>query len=290
MNKSYIPEIIEKITPLYNYYKREKTSISGTNAIAIMWEIGQILNFYIEKYTLKPHNLYREIYGKSEGKTNISQNSYITREFLGRCYRINNIFPQKSLIEQTFPNLKSFTVFREAMPFFDNQTYKLSKTEKQKLLNLLNSNKESKLLIKQLDVWKKSINNVQNPRTQKLSNYDKHKTNFIDFYNLIYAAIKLKNYEIVFDYIGIKDFSQCNLIINNLYVLIKDNIRSELIEIKDYSNKITINFVEILNELISGGNAIERRRFRRIIPPEVILKLIDMLLSLKSKNSYDLFL
>lgn len=120
-----IVEIINKISPLQNSYKEAITRNNPQEALKIMWDIGDILNNYCKKYNIAPHNLYREIYGKSEGKKNIEQKSYIPREFQSRSYRIRNIFGSKREIDLILYNLKSTKAFLEAMPFFDNPKYKL---------------------------------------------------------------------------------------------------------------------------------------------------------------------
>ena len=53
-----------------------------------MWEIGEVLEYYINMNRLTPQSLFREIYGKSEGTKNITQKSYISRDFQSRCLRV----------------------------------------------------------------------------------------------------------------------------------------------------------------------------------------------------------
>ena len=162
-------QLINSITPFYNQYKSQKDSITGTKALEIMWEIGDLLKSYIEEHSIKPHTLYRIIYGKGEGTSNITQKSYIPREFQGRCYRIRNIFKQKHNIAEMLPNLKSFTCFREAMPFFDNEKYILKGAEKVELLKLLNSDITSKDIISLLPknrIGKKKPENTKITRTR----------------------------------------------------------------------------------------------------------------------------
>ena len=113
-----INQLIKDITTLYNKYKSTSKIISGNESLEIMWDIGDFLKQFINRHDIAPHKLYREVYGKSEGKANISRTTWITREFQGRCYRIHNIFSSKRDIDKIFPTLKSFTLFREAMPFF----------------------------------------------------------------------------------------------------------------------------------------------------------------------------
>ena len=100
-----VSEIIESISPHYNRYIDQKAFISGAEALSIMWNIGKILEKYILDWSIAPHNLYRQIYGKSEGKDHIRQKSYITREFMGRCYRIKKIFSSNQEIFDLLPRL-----------------------------------------------------------------------------------------------------------------------------------------------------------------------------------------
>ena len=138
-----VSEIILKVTPLYNHYRKNKKTLQAYESIELMWDIGEILIPYIKKSKLSPHNLWRKIYGRSEGSVDNTKKSYITREFLGRCYRIYNMFEEKNEISKDFKRLKSFTSFREAMPFFDNPKYIFKGSDRKKLLNLLNSDLSS---------------------------------------------------------------------------------------------------------------------------------------------------
>ena len=81
--------IISEIAPLYNSYQKETDPVKS---IVLMWEIGKILDGYIMQLNIKPHALYRELYGKSETGRNTEQRSYISREFQGRCFRVYHMF------------------------------------------------------------------------------------------------------------------------------------------------------------------------------------------------------
>lgn len=279
--------LIKTITPLYNNYKLNKSSISGKEALIIMWEIGQVLKLYIDKNNIAPHNLYRKIYGKSEGNQNITQKSYITREFLGRCFRINAIFSNKEDIQTKLPKLKDFTSFREAMPFFDNPTYKLDENNFNDILLLLNSNKKSSVIIKILDVKKKSINNISNSRTQKLTELELEKQIFIDFYNFVYRLMKTENYLAAINKFGISDAETFNLISKNISSLAQEGV------LKYDMPEITISvepankFYQVLKELLTPSDEKIRRRFRRLIAPERIIKLSEMIYSFTSEKNFN---
>jgi len=185
--------LIQQITPLYNKYRNNKNNISGTEALEIMWDIGNILKKYIEQNNIAPHNLFWSVYGNAEGTKNIKKKSYITREFQNRCHRIKRIFNRKEEIKKYLPNLKNFTTFREAMPFFDNVKYKLEGEEMKNLLILLNSNTSPKTILEKIKILQKEKIGIRNPRTQRLHEIEKEKQIFIDFYNFIYKIISTKN-------------------------------------------------------------------------------------------------
>ena len=129
-NNTNYTKVIDAIAPLYNNFKTLKHQLKGHSVIEIMWDIGDILAYYIDQNNIPPNTLFRMIYGKSESKNNIEQKSYISREFQSRCFRIRRMFKERSEIKEMFPNLKNVTPFREAMPFFDNPDFILKDKEK----------------------------------------------------------------------------------------------------------------------------------------------------------------
>ena len=281
-----ISELIGNITPFYNKYKSNKSDLSGTESIIIMWDIGNIIDKYISINNVSPHNLYREIYGKSEQSNNIVQKSYLTREFLSRSYRIYKMFENKSDIKVKFPNLRDFSSFREAMPFFDNPIYKLSKNDEIDLLKLLNSDKKG--IVQTLDKKKKSINNLLNPRDQKLNELDNEVKSFKIFYNYIYKSIRDLEYESCISELKVNKDGLDNLITltKNLGSLAQEGmIKYEMIDFK-YENETLNTFYLMINDLMKPTDEKIRRRFRRLIPPERIFKLSEYLYSIVSFENY----
>ena len=281
-----ITELIGNITPYYNKYKSNKSDLSGSDAIVIMWDIGNIIDKYISINDVSPHNLYREIYGKSEQSNNIVQKSYLTREFLSRCYRIFKLFANKDDIKIKFPNLKDFSSFREAMPFFDNPIYKLSKNDEIDLLKLLNSDKKG--IVKILDKKKKSINNILNPRDQKLNELEEEVKTFKIFYNYIYKLIRDLEYENCISElkINIKDLEHLNTLTKNLGSLAQEGmVKYEMVDFK-YENDQLNNFYLIIKDLIKPTDEKVRRRFRRLISPERIFKLSEYIYSVTTFENY----
>lgn len=280
-----INRLIKDITPLYNKYKSTSKIISGNESLEIMWDIGDFLKQFINRHDIAPHKLYREVYGKSEGKANISRNTWITREFQGRCYRIHNIFSSKGDIDKIFPTLKSFTLFREAMPFFDNEKYILKGKKREDLLVLLNSNYSNKYILNEIRKLQKMEIGISNSRNQKLGELENEKDLFVRFYNYIFNLTKSENFEIleVFNSEQINS-KLINLIATNTNALSADGLKfKEIVDNDPKDGSIWSKYLELLNDLISQKNAIKIRRFRRLVPPERIVKLADMLFLVDQK-------
>jgi hypothetical protein len=65
-----------------------------------------------------------------------------------------------------------------------------------KLLELLNSDLEYKVIIRKIHKLQSDKIGIKNPRTQKLQDLDVEKKSFVDLYNLIYSLLKKDNDEI----------------------------------------------------------------------------------------------
>lgn len=288
MEQLDLKELIAEISPLYNSYKKMSRGISGTNALLIMWDIGEILKKFIDKSKVPPHNLYRKIYGKAEGKSNIVQKSYITREFLGRAYRIRNIFKEREEIQETLPNLKNFISFREAMPFFDNKKYMLTGDKKEDLIALLNKNDSNSSVLKEIKSLQSQYIGIKNSRNQKLVELDKEKKVFIDFYNFLFNLLKQADYSLILKEVSnlkpttlIKLSSATNCLTQEGYVFPE-------IEDENYNEK-WIDYVGLIKSLSSQKDPKNRRRFRRLIPPTRIVRLAEMLQAISSEKSFKNF-
>lgn len=281
--------LIDKITPLYNLYKRDKNVLSATQALQLMWDIGELLRQYLETHDIKPHTLYRQIYGKSEGSQNIEQKSYIPREFQGRCYRIRRIFLDKAKILEELPQLKTFSCFREAMPFFDNSKYKLSSIERAQLLTLLNSSLPAKDILRQIKVLQNKRIGIKNPRTQRLHELEAEKESFIEFYNFIYNIIKLGSYEQVSREVDNVNGQLLLMLSKNTSALSGDGYKFFDFDIPEDTPSIWRNYANMIKELSKQRSPQIRRRFRRLIPPIRLVRLADMLHGLMSEERYNSF-
>lgn len=274
--------LIEEITPLYNTYKENSGTIKGTEAVKLMWEIGDLIQKYLKENDTAPHTLYRQIYGKSEGTTNAEQRSYLTREFLGRSYRIRNIFISIEEIEVKFPNLQRFLTFREAMPFFDNPKYKFSGKAMDDLLGILNSNNSQKAF-QQVRQLQKTHIGIKNPRNQRLEELEKDKKVFIDFYNYIYELSKKTEFEQreLLSSLGVSR-ELLNLISQETIALTEDGLQfsdlslDPLLKIPEWGD-----YVQLIEKYKSQSNPKLVRRLRRLIPPIRMITLGEMIHNLR---------
>lgn len=282
-----INALIQQITPLYNEYRSNKSNLSGTEALEIMWEIGDLLKGYIEQNNIAPHNLFWSIYGNAEGTKNIEQKSYITREFQNRCHRIRRIFGAKEQIKQDFPHLKSFTTFREAMPFLDDGKYKLKGNERVQLLVLLNSNQRPQEILGKIKVLQKNKIGRKNPRTQRLFEVEKEKQEFINFYNYTYRLIKVGDYNLCLKEIKKIKPEYINLLSKNVSALSQEGLKTYDFSIMESLKEPWKTFSETIKDLITQKDPKNRRRFRRLIQPERIVRLADMLYGLLSEDNYN---
>ncbi|MEW6738921.1 MAG: hypothetical protein ACOYU2_08100 [Nitrospirota bacterium] len=283
MNISFL---VQQITPLYNKYRENKNIISGTEALEIMWDIGDILKQYIEEHNIAPHRLFWSVYGNAEGTQNVAKKSYITREFQNRCHRIRKIFSDKEQIRKELPNLRSFTTFREAMPFLDNEKYKFKGKEKEDLLALLNSDLQPQKILDKIRSLQKEKIGIRNPRTQRLHEVENGKQVFIDFYNFIYKLTRLENYDMCLHELGNVNSDYIKVLSKNVSALSQEGLKFIDFNIPDELTSQWKEFSQIVKHLISQKDAKMRRRFRRLIPVERIVRLADMLYGLVSEENF----
>lgn len=268
-------ELITKIAPIYNNFKSTNIPLDQMH---YAWELGKQLNSYITNNNVKPHSLYREIYGKSEGSQNADRKSYIPREFQGRCLRIYKIFKNKKDINKSLPNLISFTLFREAMPFIDNNKFKLIGSKKDELFKLLNSSVAPSRAMKDLRLMLKENIGVTNPRTQKLDELSTEKEIFIDFYNTIFH-LKKNDIEKIKKEILSKKLSL--EILNDIAVstnaMAQDGILYNQINFSTTEENIWSAYIDVVINFANEKTPKKIRRFRRIIETRRITQLAEMI-------------
>jgi hypothetical protein len=284
-----LKELIKKITPLYNQYKNNQKKLTGTEALEIIWDTGDLLKSYLKDKSIAPRTLYNQIYGKSEGNKDITQKSYITRDFLDRSYRVRRIFEDKKEINSVFPKLKRYRLFYKAMPFFDQGKFEMNRVDKIKLITLLNSNKTYKEIINEVSNLRKQRIKLSIPHDSKLKELKKEQIEFIDFYNLLYKLLKEKDYRQARKIFGKINTSFLAILSRNVGALASDKLQLTHIEfIEDLGFEIN-KFVKLVNKLSERKDAKVRRRFRRLIPPEKMIRLSEMIYAMSSEEDFNKF-
>jgi len=263
--------------------------LTGAESVGILWDIGDAIKKYVKKTGIAPHTLYRQIYGKSEGKTNVIQKSYITRDFLSRSYRVRNIFKKRADIKTYLPNLKNFHLFYKAMPFIDNPKYRFAGKEKENLYKLLNSSKNYAVVMKEINRLQKEKIGIKNPRNQKLKEMAGDKDVFVSFYNHIHGLLKRADYQQAQKEINAIDREFIKILSKNTGALALDGLLMTDMKVPQKLNKQWADFSILINRLVSKKDPMERRRFRRLIPPHRMTQLGEMLYLLTAENLYKTF-
>lgn len=277
--------LIEKITPLNNRYRDlVKEASSGKEVLILMWRVGEILHDFIRINKLKPHNLYWKVYGKSEG----TRTSYITRDFLSYCFRIHKYFKNEQEINTQFPNLKKYSLFREAFPLLENPKFRLDNNERQSIVKLLNSNNPTLSIKHEIIILKKKKIGIKNTRKQRLKEMEPDARVFVAFYNLIYKIIKENDQDEIDNFR--KNFKNNDLenLSTTVASLIKEGLYVPKINYKKNGDSRLDGFIDTLQDLLVKKIE-DRNRFRRMFPPRKLVKLADMLYALTSDKQIQLY-
>jgi hypothetical protein len=174
------------------------------------------------------------------------------------------------------------------MPFFDNKKYKLRWKEMDSLLNLLNSDLDNKRMLDEIHTLQNKKIWIKNPRNQKDKELDFEKKVFINMYNYIYGTLNKSDEEVI----SILNHDKVNYdlikyLIANTNSLTQDWLKfadTTEIENRKIENDIWREYRDVIIDFKSHTNALKVRRFRKLIWPERIAKLADMLYLVSKKN------
>lgn len=273
VDKNRFNRLIENIAPLNNEYRdRVHLKGSGTVVLELMWRVGEILELFLTKEKIKPHTLYWQIYGKAPGL----KRSYITRDFLSYCLRVKRFFRSSGDIRTMFPNLKQYSLFREAFPLLENPKYKLIGDEQERLVRILNSNSDPSKIRSYVVNLKNERIGVRNPRTQRLNELKGEVDSFIGIFNYAYELIKENNAD---DIGSFRDRFSDTLILavsRHVAALTQEGLAFPAIDLYNHLPEHWVDFIDNLKRL-AKSTVETRNRFRRLIPPGRIMDLADML-------------
>lgn len=141
--------IIDTLAPINNAFRREKNAIKK---VEYVWELGSLLDEYIQKYKLTLDELLYSIYDPHA----TIKRSNITRSLGGYSYRIFHFFKKREDIRKTVPSLKLYNVFVEALPLLTNIKYK-AYVNSEDILAMVNSQKSTQEIVDELNFIKQSI-------------------------------------------------------------------------------------------------------------------------------------
>lgn len=271
---------------LNNYYRQNKKSMSGKAVLLLMWDVGDLITKCCKKLNVKPHGLFWDIYGNSEGAKNQKAKSNLTREFMQRSERIRR-FHKKNEIIKIFPNLNRYTLYREAMSFFTDKAHLLTKAEKQDLINLLNSN-EDYVDIKSQIISLKSQKSIKgnvgrpNPRNQRLGDVEPQKKIFYKFYQYI-ESLNNKDEEDLTKELA-ESGVNCDFI-NSLAVntnaLMQEKNDNHYFEIPpSLSNNLWKEYALMLQFFMNDKTPQNRKRFRRLVEMIEMYRLAQKLFNI----------
>lgn len=272
-------KIIDSLAPLNNELRKEHDVLLK---IEKMWELGKVIDLYLKKYKLKLHELLYQMYDPHS----TAKISNITRDLGSYSHRIYSKFSNKEEIRKQLPHLKSYAMFREAVPLLFNKKYHAVRREK--ILAILNSNFSNSEIRSTLLRMKQNINPIKNPRTQKAYLYQKES----DLLNIL--TIKIK--EIYISNKNVLDKKKVDKVLGTR------NYREKLIMmLLALSNDAFIKRVENLSEnnvpnsligllKIARSESINRSRFRKwVLSTNKLLSLAEGIQALDNKDSYDFY-
>ena len=190
------------------------------------------------------------------------------------------------MVTKQLPNLSLIDHFRESMPFFDNPRYKLDQKSLDKLITVLNSsmtNREKENYIKKLQSERIGI---KNPRTQLLESMERDKKVFVSFYNDVVDAMKIRDYQIAKTKLSIPSSQFVKTLAMNCGAISADGLKMTQFKLPKNLDRNWESFALLIHHLVSKDRPEERRRFRRLVPPERMLRLAEMLYALSGAKRY----
>ena len=277
ISEYFIAHLIEEITPYNNLYRVGiRAGLDGKSILEIMWDVGEIL---IKNGVKKIHPVAWAIYGKERG----IRRSNITRDFLSYCFRIRKYFSSKETIGKMFPNLRRYSLFREAFPLLENPKYQLSKEQREGLIKLLNSNQCEQFIKQEIKKLKKVIINKHNDRRQRLTEALPYKKNFDEIFNEVRLLLEENNKRKEFvEKIGrntLDQLSQLCLAFTQEGLMFPKIDEIHIMKLEGKWKEFVLNLVNLSKASIENRN-----RFRRVVSVSKIIELAEMIHELAQLN------
>jgi len=272
--------LIDAITKSNNVY-RDVNQVP-INRMLALWDLGDVLL----KYKVdKPHSYGWKIQDQTKG--------LIKRMTIARAYRIRQIWPERNYVKESFSGIKGLSIFIESLPILDPNGALLKSLSKDlvdeliKYMNTLPAVQFTKYIKNFKAKHKQGRVGENNDRERYLEGYVNIKNCFLIFYKQLQKLILENNFNSIDELKGKisleerKAFSNFCLALTSKKNIIfyKPSPIISKIKILDFQNMF--NFFK---ELLEDSNDIRRARLRRVIPPELLVEISDMLNSIVSRE------
>jgi hypothetical protein len=272
--------LINEITKANNVYR--DANQAPINRILALWDLGDVL---LKHKVDKPHSYGWKIQDQTMG--------IIKRMTIARAYRIRQIWPKRGYIEKTFGGIKGTSIFIESLPILDTngQMYKsLSKKlidELIKYMNILPAVQFTKYIKNFKAEHKQGRVGENNDRERYLKDYVNIQNYFLTFYKQLQKLILENNFYGI-DELKTKISLEERKAFSNFCLALTS--KKNIIFYKPFpinSKTKMFNFQIIFNffkELLEDSNDTRRARLRRVVPPELLVEMSDMLNSIVSEE------
>ncbi len=272
--------LIDEITKANNIYR--DTEKSPINKILALWDLGNIL---FKHKIDKPHSYGWKIQERTIG--------IIKRMTIARAYRIRQIWTEKIYIKNTFKEIKGVSIFIESLPVLDTngQMYKsLSKKaidELIKNMNILSATHFKKYIKDFKAKYGQGRIGEKNDRERYLEDYLNIKNHFLYFYQYLQKLILKNKFKLIYELNDIISLEERKAFSNFCLALTsKNNIALyKPLSIKSHTEEFEFQYIfNFYKELLEDSNDIRRARLRRVIAPEKLIEMSDMINSIVSEE------
>ena len=272
--------LIDDITKSNNVYRN--TNQAPINRVLALWDLGDVL---LKHKVDKPHSYGWKIQDQTIG--------VIKRMTIARAYRIRQIWAERSFIKNTFKEIKGVSIFIESLPILDTngQMYKsLSKKaidELIKNMNILASTHFKKYIMNFKAKYGQGRIGEKNDRERYLKDYVNIQNCFLNFYKQLQKLILENKFDGINELKSKISLEERKTFSNFCLALTS---KKNIIFYKPFSNNSKIKIFEFqyifnfFKELLEDSNDIRRARLRRVVPPELLVEMSDMLNSIVSKE------
>jgi len=272
--------LIDAITKSNNVYR--DVNQAPINRILALWDLGDVLL----KYKVdKPHSYGWKIQNQTKG--------LIKRMTIARAYRIRQIWLERNYVKKTFSGIKGLSAFIESLPILDPNGVMYKSLPKKlideliKYMNILPAVQFTKYIKNFKAKHKQGRVGENNDRERYLKDYVNIQNCFLTFYKQLQKLILEDKFDSI-DELKSKIPLEERKAFSNFCLALTS--KKNIIFYKPFpisSNTKILDFQNMFNffkEFLEDSNDIRRARFRRVVAPELLVEMSDMLNSIISRE------